>query len=103
MQGDKLEGRIVAIMRGYEVEEEFFTKHRRVFPRRSSAYELIFEIRSLLFPGYFDDETAAGESTESLVGERLLRIERVLREQVKRALQFETLRRKTRIRRRGRS
>ncbi len=89
MQGDKLEGRIVAIMRGYEVEEEFFTKHRRVFPRRSSAYELIFEIRSLLFPGYFDDETAAGESTESLVGERLLRIERVLREQVKRALQFE--------------
>lgn len=89
MQGEKLERRIEAIMRGYEAEEEFFTEHRRVFPRRSSSYEIIYEIRALLFPGYFDDESAAGVSTESLVGERLLRIERILREQVQRALQFE--------------
>lgn len=89
MQKDKLGRRIDAIMEGYKAEEEFFAEHKRVFPRRSTAYEIIFEIRSLFFPGYFDDESAAGASTESLVGERLLRIERVLTEQVQRALQFK--------------
>lgn len=88
MQDQTLGHRIDAIMQGYVAEEEFFAEHKRIFPRREAAYELLFEIRSLLFPGYFDDETPAGASTKTLVGERLLRIERVLTEQIMRALRF---------------
>ncbi len=89
MQGDKLEQRIAAITRGYEAETAFFKEHKRIFPRRNVAYQLITEVRALLFPGYFDDETAAGASTDSLVGERLLRIGRMITEQVQRAIQFQ--------------
>jgi len=89
MHTDRLEGRIAAIMNGYKAEEEFFTEHKHIFPRRPKVYGLIDEIRSLLFPGYFDDASAAGESNDKLVGERLLRIDRVLSEQVARALRFE--------------
>lgn len=89
MQEQTLERRIDGIMQGYKAEEEFFAEHKRIFPRRSAALKLIFEIRSLLFPGYFDDETAAGAGTQTLVGERLLRIERVLSEQIARALRFK--------------
>ncbi|MBO7674520.1 MAG: serine acetyltransferase [Atopobiaceae bacterium] len=89
MHTDKLEGRIAAIMNGYKAEEEFFTEHKHIFPRRPKVYGIIDEVRSLLFPGYFDDASAAGESNDKLVGERLLRIDRVLSEQVARALRFE--------------
>lgn len=89
MQTQRLIGRIASILKGYEAEEEFFTEHKRIFPRRPAVYGLIAEIRALLFPGYFDDESAAGQSDEILVGERLLRIERVLCEQIERALRFK--------------
>lgn len=89
MNTSKLESRIGAIMEGYEAEETFFTEHKHIFPRRNVVYDLIDQIRSLLFPGYFDDESAAGQSNPTLVGERLLRIERHLSEQIERALRFE--------------
>jgi serine O-acetyltransferase len=92
MGQDTVERRTAAIMHGYEVEDAFFKRHRRIFPRRSIIYNLIKEIRSLMFPGYFDDESLAGESSEALVGERLLRIERVLCEQVRRALLYDNRR-----------
>ncbi len=89
MRQQILEDRTDAIMKGYEAEKAFFATQRHVFPRRSVVYGLIWEIRSLLFPGYFDDETVAGSSSRKLVGERLLRIERVLTDQVERALLFQ--------------
>lgn len=88
MQPCMVDRRIHDLMQGYEAEETFFTEHKRVFPRRTAIYDLIWEIRALLFPGYFDDESPAGKCSEALVGERILRIERVLGEQVKRALCF---------------
>ena len=89
MRGEQLDRHIEAIMQGYKAEEEFFAEHKRIFPRRSTTYELIYAIRALLFPGYFDDETPAGMSTKTLVGERVLHIKRLLAEQVERALRFE--------------
>ncbi len=89
MQSEQLERHIDAIMQGYKAEEEFFSEHKHIFPRRTAAYELIDEIRALFFPGYFDDETPAGMSTATLVGERILRIKRVLAEQIERALRFQ--------------
>lgn len=88
MTSGKTERLIMAIMDGYEEEEHFFKRHRRIFPRRSVIYDLVEEIRSLIFPGYLDDESRAGESSEELVGERLMRIQRVLAEQVFRALLY---------------
>ena len=89
MPAANLERRIAAIMDGYEAEEAFFREHKRIFPRRAIIYRLLDEVRSLMFPGYFDDDTRAGESSATLVGERLMRIERVLCEQVRRALLYD--------------
>ncbi|MBR3160469.1 MAG: hypothetical protein IKF14_15395 [Atopobiaceae bacterium] len=85
----RLDRRVAAIREGYVAEDAFFMEHKRIFPRRAIVYGLIDEVRALLFPGYFDDETPAGASSGTLVGERLLRIERVLAEQVRRALLYD--------------
>lgn len=84
----KLDERIRAIAKGYEAEEIFFTKERKQFPSRSAVIELIYDIRTLLFPGYFDNESAAGDTSEHLIGERLLHINRVLNTQVRKALLY---------------
>jgi len=89
MNTERLETRVDAIMAGYGVEEDFFHHHRHIFPRRAAIYDLVEEIRALVFPGYMDDESPAGVSSEILVGERLLHIERVLAEQVRRALLYD--------------
>ena len=89
MTANKLDERISAIMEGYDAETAFFKQHKRIFPRRAIVYQLVEEIRSLMFPGYFDDETLAGVSSSALVGERMMRIERILTEQVRRALLYD--------------
>lgn len=89
MQYCSLNTRISQITDGYKAEKAFFEEHKRFFPRRSIVYRLVDEIRDLLFPGYFDNETLAGVSNPTLIGERLLRIERTLTEQVRLALLYE--------------
>ena len=73
----------------YAAEKNFFGGTRRHFPSRSACVELISDIRRLLFPGYFDNESAAGESNDYLTRERILHIERVLQGQVLEALLFD--------------
>ena len=89
MNQERLASRVAAIMEGYEAEEAFFKQHRQIFPRRSVVYDLLEEVQALVFPGYFDDDTPAGVGSATVVGERILRIRRVLQEQVRRALLFE--------------
>ena len=85
----KLSERIDAIVKGYHAEEIFFKKERKSFPSHSAVIRLVYQIRELLFPGYFDNESAAGDTSRHLVGERLLRIGRVLETQVSLTLRFE--------------
>ena len=73
----------------YAAEKSFFGGTRRHFPSRSACVEMISDIRRLLFPGYFDNESAAGESNDYLTRERILHIERVLQGQVLEALLFD--------------
>ncbi len=73
----------------YAAEKDFFGGTRRHFPSRSACVELINDVRQLLFPGYFDNESAAGESNDYLTRERLLHVERVLQGQVLEALLFD--------------
>lgn len=89
MVNETLKGRIDAILEGYKAEDIFFIQHKRYFPSRSAVIDLLGELRVLLFPGYFDNDTAAGDSTRFLVGERLLHINRVLSTQVRKALLHE--------------
>ena len=72
MINQKLDKHIRAITKGYEAEEIFYTEDRKQFPSRSAVIDLIADIRILLFPGYFDNESAAGDTSEHLVGERIL-------------------------------
>lgn len=88
MQEDALNRRIAAFGRGYEAEAALFGEPKKRFPSRSACISLLGDIRSLMFPGYFDNDSAAGTSSELLIGERLLHIERVLRCQIRDALIF---------------
>ena len=89
MKPETLDRRVTAIMEGYKEEDAFFSRHRAIFPRRAVVYDLLREIRALMFPGYFDDDTPAGMSTRTLVAERICRIRRVIAEQVRRAFLYD--------------
>lgn len=89
MIDENLEARIDSVMEGYKAEDIFFIQHKRHFPTRAAVIDLLGQLRILLFPGYFDNETAAGDSTRLLVGERLLHINRVLSTEVRKALLYE--------------
>ncbi|MDO4183474.1 MAG: serine O-acetyltransferase EpsC [Coriobacteriia bacterium] len=85
---DALDNRIAQFKAGYAAEEEFFTGFRKYFPSRSAVIELLDDFKFLMFPGYFDNESRAGECSDYLLGERLTHIHRILDAQVYKALMF---------------
>lgn len=89
MNEERLAARVAAIKQGYAAEAEFFVDSRKHFPSRSACIALLSDIRCLLFPGYFDNESAVGASSDYLVSERLLHVNRVLQTQVCKALLFD--------------
>ena len=86
---DKLDKHIEEIKQGYKSEATFFTEYKKHFPSRSACVELIDDIRCLLFPGYFDNESPAGMSSDTLIAERLMHINRVLSRQIFKALLYD--------------
>lgn len=89
MTVEKIDQHISAFLRGYEAEEEFFAGYKKHFPSRSAIIALLDDIKTLMFPGYFDNESAAGDKSEYLLGERLIHIQRVAQTQIKKALLYE--------------
>lgn len=89
MVESKLDERVGALRDGYEAEARFFVDSRTHFPSRGACIALLEDIRELLFPGYFDNESAVGASSDYLISERLLHINRVLQAQVCKALLFD--------------
>lgn len=85
----KLDQHIAAFLQGYEAEEQFFAGYKKHFPSRSAVIDLLNDIKILMFPGYFDNESAAGDKSEYLVSERLMHIQRVAQTQIKKALLYE--------------
>ena len=85
---EKLDQHVEAIKQGYRSEASFFAEKKKHFPGRAACIELIYDVRTLLFPGYFDKESPAGISSDALISERLLHINRVLSEQIYKALLF---------------
>ncbi len=85
----KLDEHIAAFLQGYEAEEQFFAGYKKHFPSRSAVIDVLNDIKILMFPGYFDNESAAGDKSEYLVSERLMHIQRVVQTQIKLALLYE--------------
>ena len=89
MFGDNLDRIVKGIEKNYEADEIFFTKPGRRFPSRSAVKWVLKDLRRVLFPGYFGDEMLTpSTSPEYFIGETLIQIERVLREQIVLALSY---------------
>ena len=86
---DKLDSHIAELTAGYEAEEAFFAGYKKCFPSRSACIALLDDLKILMFPGYFDMQSKAGDKSEYLLGERLLHINRTLQTQVKLAFMYE--------------
>jgi serine O-acetyltransferase len=59
---------------------------RREFPSRTVIYELVEDLRSVLFPGFFGPTELTGETLRYHVGATLDKVLHGLREQIKRGL-----------------
>ena len=89
MFGDNLERIVAAIEKNYEADEIFFTKPGRRFPSRTAIKGLITELRRVLFPGYFGPEMLSPSTSPSyFIGQTLIDIESVLRQQLILALTY---------------
>ena len=89
MFGDNLDRIVKSIEKNYESDEIFFTKPGRRFPSRLAVKSVIKDLRRVLFPGYFGDEMLTPfTSPEYFIGETLIQIERVLREQIVLAMTY---------------
>lgn len=89
MFGDNLEAIVSGIEKNYEADEIFFTKPGRQFPSRRKIEWVIKELRRVMFPGYFGEEMLSPDtSPRYFIGETLLHIERVLRDQIILALTY---------------
>lgn len=91
MFGDNLERIVGGIEKNYEADEIFFTKPGRRFPNREVIKTIIKELRRVLFPGYFGTEMLTpSTSPRYFIGETLIGVERLLREQLILAITYTT-------------
>ena len=89
MFGDNLERIVKGIEKNYEADEIFFTKPGRRFPNRQAIKGILKDLRRVLFPGYFGEEMLSPLTSPSyFIGETLIQVERVLREQIILALTY---------------
>lgn len=89
MFGDNLDRIVKGIEKNYEADEIFFTKPGRRFPSRTAVKGMLKDIRRVMFPGYFGEEMLSPQTSPTyFIGETLIQIERVLRQQVILALTY---------------
>lgn len=78
------------ITKNYEAEEIFFTKPGLSFPNRSSIIGILKDLRRLMFPGYFGNESLTGSNPDYFVGHSLMHLNSELNQQVYAALAYCT-------------
>lgn len=89
MFGDNLERIVQGIEKNYEADEIFFTKPGRRFPSRAAIKGMLKTLRRVIFPGYFGEEMLSAQTSPSyFIGQTLIEVERVLREQIILALTY---------------
>lgn len=89
MFGDNLDRIVAAIEKNYEADEIFFTKPGFRFPNRAAIKTILKDLRRVIFPGYFGEEMLSAKTSPSyFIGETLIRIERMLRQQIILAFEY---------------
>ncbi len=76
------------ITQNYLSDEVFITKENRRLPDRSNIIILIKRLRSLMFPGYFEEKNFESVDAQYFVGNTLNGIRKELRKQVEIALMY---------------
>lgn len=90
MFDEKIDTIIDGIAKNYEAKEIFFTEPNRHFPSRSAIIKIIRDLRCVMFPGYFGDEslTATGTNPRYFIGNMLVHINNQLNAQLFEAFMF---------------
>lgn len=73
----------------YRAEELFMPKNGRNLPSRAVIINIVRELRSVIFPGYFGVDSAAKMFPEHYVGHRLNELYDSLKDQIKIALLYQ--------------
>ena len=82
----------VALTENYKKEELFMPKNNRELPSRAAVIDVVKELRSVIFPGYFWNDSAAKVFPEYFAGYRLNDLYDRLKEQIEIALkEYERL------------
>ena len=89
MFNENLDTIVEAIAKNYSSSPEiFFTDPDKHFPNKKVIIGIIKDLRRVMFPRYFGDETPTGTNPEYFIGETLIRVEDALRKQLYEALLF---------------
>ncbi len=89
MFNENLDSIVAGIAQNYSAKEIFFTDPDRHFPNKKAITNVIKDLRRVMFPRYFGDETPTGTNPEYFIGETLIRIEDSLRRELTEALLFK--------------
>lgn len=77
------------LTKNYREEELFMPKNGRNLPERSAVIDIVRELKSVIFPGYFSVDTSARMFTEYYVGYKLNDLYDRLKEQIRIALLYQ--------------
>lgn len=89
MFNENLDQIVAGIAKNYSAEEIFFTDPDKHFPQKYAIISIIKDLRRVMFPRYFGNETPTGTNPEYFIGETLIRVEDSLRHQLYEALLFK--------------
>ena len=78
----------VALTENYKKEELFMPKNNRELPSRAAVIDVVKELRSVIFPGYFWNDSAAKVFPEYFAGYRLNDLYDRLKNQIEFALLY---------------
>ena len=88
MFNEKLDDVVARIEKAYDNDVLDFNNTRRHFPNKRIVFEIIKELRRVMFPRFFGSETPCGAGPKYFIGNTLSLIEENLHKQVCEALLF---------------
>lgn len=81
---------VEALTEHYKKEDLFYSKSGKKLPSRSAIIEVVKDLRSVIFPGYFEIDSSSGIFPEHYVGYRLNHLYDRLKEQIEIAILYHT-------------
>ena len=88
MSAYDLESTVRRIAENYGSDAILFTDPNHHFPSRETIIDMVKDIRRVMFPRYFGDETPTGTDPEYFIGETLIKLKVQMERQLREALLF---------------